>query len=503
MDYREKYLKYKNKYLKLKYGGDNAYVNNQYRDFSVLKSTEKPEIKNQFQVRDFSGLKSTDKPKINNNLQFRDFSGLKPIKNYYINIKLKSDFFSKELARKLDENGFHKIEKNNPSDKYEKVNAEIIFVYNHDRWPVKQINESHADFKIRIDRYLGQFPNVEWVDSIWGDYKEVITYKLNFHKRFGIELNKYLAPWKGIEYINKHEINDLDISKVSFSENPRKIIKANNGYKRFGTKVFEKTDTFGDEQLRQGIRENINYFNDDLLRDVPVSETQGEPLKPNGWIVEDYIDTDKTKDNRSFFIRVHILVVCRRGNRNPYGKSENTVYISKRQPYLIMKDTDECRHNPELYDCVDDKEGSHVINIIGGNRGRVIDENNKEVLFKFEKNPSWPDLTPDKLVNNNSPYKIYNETVYTSSDIKSINNQILDIVRIVFNKKYIEDIRPNYNSLNAYEIFGLDISFKNKNVILHEINRRTGLTLIAPFIDDLVSLMNNKLPTKEFDLLTY
>jgi hypothetical protein len=148
------------------------------------------------------------------------------------------------LARKLDENGFHKIEKNNPSDKYEKVNAEIIFVYNHDRWPVKQINESHTEFKIKIDRYLGQFPNVEWIDSIWGAYKEVITYKLNFHKRFGFELNKYLAPWKGIEYINKHEINELDISKVSFSENSRKIIKANNGYKRFGTKVFEKTQRF-------------------------------------------------------------------------------------------------------------------------------------------------------------------------------------------------------------------------------------------------------------------
>jgi len=490
MDYKEKYLKYKNKYLKLKYGGDNVYVNNQYRDFSLLKSTEKPEI--------------------NNNLKFRDFSGLKSIKNYYINIKLNSDLFSKELARKLDENGFHKIEKNNLSDKYEKVRAEIIFVYNHDGWPTRKLDETVSDYRNRLNKsYLNLFPIVEWVDYLYGDFKEKITYKLNFHKNFGYLLRNYLAPWRAIEYDKtSHIIKESDLQQISFSNNSRLIIKANNGIKRYGTKVFENSNIKDDIKLREEIREHIKYFNDNLLRDSKIrSPDHSEVLKPNGWIVEDYINTDKTKDNRSFFIRVHILVVSKR--KNKYSQIENTAYISKKQPYIIMKDTDECRHSPHIYDCTDNLEGSHVLNsknnndiITGGGTNGYRDKDNNEILYKFDRNLYWPKYTPDMIDKDLITGGSNENQKYSESDIQTINNQIIDLGSNIFSKENIKNMKPIYNSLNGYEIFGLDISFKNKNIILHEINRRTGLDLITPFIDDLISVMNYNLPIKEFNLLT-
>ena len=192
--------------------------------------------------------------------------------------------------------------------------------------------------------------------------------------------------------------------------------------------------------------------------------------------MEDYIKTDLI-ENRVFFIRVHILMIKTDMN----NKLE--IFISNKQPYIIKKIG--CKEETLMHECIDTQVGKHLTKLIGSGTDDNIDTSGKKIPYKYEENPYWPNRLPDG---------------YNQSDVKNINKDIIDLFTLIFKNKDIKHtLTPDYNSKNGYEIFGCDISFQNKNIKIHEINRRTGLILQAPYIDDILKIASHD---RNFDHFT-
>jgi len=176
--YYNKYLKYKQKYLDLKHGGQGHYI--------------PPHLR-----------------------------------NYYIDIKnVKPVYFKDNLALKLNENKFKSTDK----DK-----AAIVFLFDYDKYPQRKKDELEWNFKRRRDLYQNQFRNIKWINSLWGNFKDKIINKVTFHEYFKdkLDLQKYIIPWNIIRNENKDE----DISKIIFKDTELKILKASNGYYGYGTVI--------------------------------------------------------------------------------------------------------------------------------------------------------------------------------------------------------------------------------------------------------------------------
>jgi len=372
---------------------------------------------------------------------------------YYIDIKYTNDIYYKnELEKQLNQIGYIKSDKNNSS---------FIFLEDYESYPKQQKDEKYDNFIQRKHIYLTQFHNIKWINTLWGPLKEIITYKVQLHEHFKDKLNKYFIPWNVIRYEN---IDD-DLQKISEGI---KIVKENQSYMRVGTIIAKNKAEIKEHILKyQGKNLSINEFQ----------------IIAKQWIVEDYIQTDRIQD-RSFYIRVHILIVYKTIGNN----RQLQIYISNKQPCIFTKNDENCKSEEQLIklNCVDTEDGSHLIKYIGGGVNKHTNKMGEPTIFNIDINPYWPKDIPEN---------------YNDKDIKNINDQIQDIFEIIFDDEYTKKFKPDFNSPNGYETFGCDISFQNKQVKLHEINRKTGLILQAPFISDIMKIINNDTNLINFNML--
>lgn len=381
-NYKNKYLKYKQKYLNLKYGSGSKYVAPHRR-------------------------------------------------TYYIDIKhLDNIYFKDDLERKLIESGYHSTEKKD---------ASFVFLFHNPKYDPLLKNERRHEFS-----------NIHLINSLWGDLKEIITNKVLFHEKFGDIIQKYFIPWN----IVKYETIEGDLSRINISESMPKLLKASNSYLGMGTKVVKNY-----EDMKKHI---LSYQHKNLL---PGANAE---LVAKSWIVEDYVKTDLI-ENRVFFIRVHLLMIKTEAN----NKLE--IFITNKQPYIIKKIG--CNEETLMHECIDTQVGKHLTKLVGSGTDDNIDTSGKKIPYKYEENPYWPNRLPDG---------------YNQSNVENINKDIIDLFTLIFKNKDIKyTLKPDYNSKSGYEIFGCDISFQNKKVKLHEINRRTELILQAPYIDDILKISSH------------
>jgi hypothetical protein len=352
-------------------------------------------------------------------------------RTYYIDIKHLDDiYFKNELERKLEENGYHLTEKKN---------ASFVFLFDNPKYdPLLKNKRNH------------EFSNIHLINSLWGDLKEIITNKVKFHEKFGGILQNYFIPWN----IVKYETIEDDLRRINISENNPKILKASNSYLGMGTKVVRNYEDMKNHILSHQSKNLLTISNAELIA--------------KSWIVEDYIKTDLI-ENRVFFIRVHLLIIKTEAN----NKLE--IFISNKQPYIIKKIG--CNDETIMHECIDTQVGQNLKILTGSGVNGNIDTSGKKIPYKYEGNAYWPNRLPDG---------------YNSKDIENINRSITDLFTLIFkNKQISHTLTPDYNSKNGYEIFGCDISFQNKQVKLHEINRRTELILQAPFIEDILKIASH------------
>lgn len=397
-NYYNKYLKYKNKYLNLKYGGEPKYIPPSLRSFA---------------------------------------------KNYYIYIQdIFLDLsFKDKLVSNLESNGYK------ASSKKE---ASVVFLWGQETYPKQKEGETLQELKKRKYDHITQFKNVHMINMLYGEFKEIITFKVRFHEYFkdNYVIKKYLIPWS----IIKKETRDTDISKIVFLKNECKVLKANNGYKSMGTILVKN---------KEEIYRHIEFYDHNPLLS---NKKTAEVLMANNWILENFINQDKI-EGRKFYIRVHILVISRHGHIK--------VYISNVHPYGIMKIglTD-----PFLsLQNIDNVVGAHLSKYSkkGGGFGTEEEEDGTKVIYDIDRNPHWPKDLPDG---------------YNTNDVLRIDNDLKELFSNIFSDPKVSKLKPDFNSPNGFEIFGSDVSFENKKVMFHELNRRTGLVLQATFINDIMKI---------------
>jgi len=401
-NYKEKYLKYKKKYLNLKYGGDPKYIPPHLRQLD---------------------------------------------KNFYVDIKEElflPIYFKDKLVSDLELNGY-KL-----SSKEDALN---VFLYGQDTYPKKNEGETLQEYEKRKNMHETQFKNVHMINMLYGEFKEIITNKVRFHEYFKDNkvIQKYIIPWNSI----KKETRDIDLSKVIFNKDESKVLKAENGYRSIGTILVKN---------KEEIYKHINFYDKNKL----ISTKLNTFIIAKDWIIENYINQDKI-EGRKFFIRVHILLISQHNSIK--------VYMSNKHPYSIMK-----KELNDLFlsqDNVDDIAGSNlsIYNGSGGGGGKFRDKNNKNILYNLDKNPHWPKDLPDG---------------YNISDILKINKNLNELFVNIFSNDKLHKLKPDFHSFNGFEIFGCDISFENKDIKLHELNRRTGLILQAPFIKDIIKIYKHE-----------
>ena len=397
--YKNKYLKYKNKYLDLKYGGSPKYILPYHRPF---------------------------------------------LNNYYVYIKkdLYLDLsFKDKLVANLNSAGYNSSSKEL---------ASIVFIYGHEEYPKKNDGESNEAFRIRMNEHKTQFKHVQMINTLWGNFKEIITYKLKFHEYFKDNriIQKYITPWSSI----KKETRNEDISKIIFEKDEFKVLKAENGYKSFGTIIVKN---------KEDILKHIEKYDH---KPLIVNREKNKSVFTDNWILENFINQDKI-EGRKFFIRVHILVIVR------YGHTK--VYISNLHPYGIMK-----IGSTDIFlslSNIDIVVGSHLSKYSSKNGGGfgTEQEDGTKVIYDQDRNPYWPKDLPDE---------------YNDIDKLRINENLNELFINIFSDEKVSKLTPDFNSPNGFEIFGCDVSFENKKVRLHEINRRTGLELQVPFIEDMINI---------------
>lgn len=71
-------------------------------------------------------------------------------------------------------------------------------------------------------------------------------------------------------------------------------------------------------------------------------------------------------------------------------------------------------------------------------------------------------------------YPINKPDNYTDIDIKNINFKIINYIKIIFKNNLI--FKPAWNALNGFELFGLDMTFSNKQPYFFELNEKMGET---------------------------
>ena len=403
-NYYDKYLKYKNKYLNLKYGGQPKYNPPHLRPFE---------------------------------------------KNYYIDIK-KELFLDVSFKDKFVSD-FNAAGYNNTP----KELASIVYIYGNDKYPKIRLGETRKEFIIRKMEHLTQFPHVQMINVLYGEFKEIITNKVKLHEYFreNQTIQKYLIPWRTI----KKETRSQDISKITFSKGESKVLKSENGYRSMGTIIVKN---------KEDILRHLEKYDQ-----VPIiySSDRNTWITTNNWIIENFVNQDKI-EGRKFFIRVHILVISRRG--------KNEVYISNKHPYSIMKkeSSDEfLSHNN-----IDNIVGSHLSKYEGrggsGNAMRDINDT-KYIIYNLNENPYWPKDLPDN---------------YDDKDKIKINKDLIELFVNIFSDNKLKELIPDFKSPNGFEIFGCDISFESKEVKLHEINRRAGLILQPIFIEDIIKIVRHE-----------
>ena len=395
--YKDKYFKYKNKYLNLKYGGQSK-----YRPISL-----------------------------------RTFS-----KNYYVNIRselILDVYFKDKLVSTLESNGYKLSSKED---------ASVVFIYGQDRYPKQNEGETSKEFEERKRQHETQFTHIYMINMLYGEFKEIITNKVRFHEYFKYNkiIQKYLIPWVTI----KKDSIDKDILKVVFTKDEFKVLKAENGYRSMGTILVNN---------REEIRNHISFYNNNPLF---FNVQQNQALLAKNWIVEDYINQDKI-EGRKFFIRVYILVIS--------SSNHFKVYMSNKHPYNIMKK--ESKNLLLSNEDIDNRVGANLLIKVGAGQNDLIDIDDKKVIYTFEENPYWPRYLPDG---------------YTKDDILHIDLNLRELFINIFGDNELRRLRPDFNSQRGFEMFGCDVSFVNKEVKLHEMNRRTSLLSQAPFIEDIIKI---------------
>ena len=406
--YYNKYLKYKQKYLDLKHGGN----------------------KNQKQR------------KLNKRFENIYEELAKPMEDlyYYINIKYYKDFYFKApLVKALRANGYDgysepeylaiknssgnidlrpKITEESKETKAAKLKATFVYLHGHDQYSM--------DDRTKVYDWLTQYPNRKWINLLWGEFKDITTNKAKLYLHFKDKLGYYLTNSYIIREKDKGRNEDIDRIVSNWKDGKPKVLKPSNSYRGKGIVLVNN---------KEDIYRHIESFDNTTFYNYIYE------VHANKWILEDYVEQDKIK-GRKFNIRVHILILSKSGEKLK-------IYISKKQPYFIIKE--ECKDELLLNDTTDFTIGSHIKIIkkkilTGGGSEEIEDENKDSVIYNFDDNIYWPEDYPDG----------YNET-----DKENINTEINKMFNIIFSDESVKCLYPDFNSPNGFQIFACDISFQN------------------------------------------
>ena len=134
-----------------------------------------------------------------------------------------------------------------------------------------------------------------WINLIQGESKDLITNKIELHKKF----NESNFMKKAL-FLNSQDKNKMK-EEVKDLEDSYRILKPLKGYKGKGIKVVSNK-----KDMIDWIENNKEY---------------------EDWIVEDYIESPDLVDSYKFHLRVYILVVVR-------GNKSAEVYVSFKKFYV-------------------------------------------------------------------------------------------------------------------------------------------------------------------------
>jgi len=473
--YYNKYLKYKQKYLDLKYGGQPFYVPPHARNSQPIAIKESPISAAPIlygekgvyvppHARNPSGIdaekwtkRESSPPNWGAFNKKQDNRNPLPIaKTYTIlsyddilsNIKeMKNIHFKNKLSKLLEDRGYSRIPYNlikNYSP------ATFIFVHDQKTYPVT---------KKEIHDYFNQFKSALYINRLYGDYMNRITRKGKLQKMFP-ELKEYFAPYR----IITKSTPDAELEKIFSTGSKYKIIKAETSHSGLGTKIIK----------------NITEIKEYLTTPVKI-EFNNVKIEPTEWIVEDYMETTRI-ENRLFYMRVYVIIVKLK-DTNP------VIYMSNKHPYFISKTSEldpECNNedpslNKNIQDCTDRLEGSHLPDSYfrGGYTGNTYNMDGNSIPYDIKKNAFYPKNLPDG---------------FSNDQIIKINKQLDEIILTIFGNKGIKEIKVDRFIENGYEMYGLDLSIlKSEVLLLHEINYRTGLPHFLPYIEDLIKIiLDNK-----------
>jgi len=442
--YYNKYLKYKQKYLELKYGGQPFYVPPHRRNPSGIDA----EKWNKRESSPPNWGAFNKKP---------DNRNPRPIAKTYI-IWTDDDYNSDTKVKKINIHFKNKLSKLLDDRSYlgltdpNRTNSPATFVFLHGQKTYPITEKEKRD-------YLNQFKSALYINRLYGEYMNRITRK-GALQRMIPELNKYYAPYK----IITKSTPDAELEKIFSTGSKYKIIKAETSHSGLGTKIIQ----------------NITEIKEYLITPQKI-EFDNVSIEPTEWIVEDYMETARI-ENRLFYMRVYVIIVKLK-DKNP------VIYMSNKHPYFISKTSEldpECNNedpskNKNIQDCTDRLEGAHLPDSYfrGGGDGGEEDEKGDSIPYDLKKNVYYPKNLPND---------------FNNDQIKEINNQLKEIILTIFGNKGIKDIKVDRFIKNGYEMYGLDISIlKSGSLLLHEINYRTGLPHFLPYIEDLIKIiLDNK-----------
>ena len=236
-------------------------------------------------------------------------------------------------------------------------------------------------------------------------------------------------------------------TKINLIQKNSRMISLLSGYSKYKltdkinfTKLFIKEPFIYNSKIIN--RDYINNNNEKFIkiikpdngfdyRGIKIVKTNEEiqeylknaDAKYNNFILQDYIQKPDLYNKLKFYLRVNIMV--------RYINNVVNVYLCKYSVYRLayenftLSDFDNKNiHNPTFY---------------------------LPLIYPINK--------PDN---------------YTDIDIKNINFKIINYIKIIFKNNLI--FKPAWNALNGFELFGLDMTFSNKQPYFFELNEKMGET---------------------------
>jgi len=452
MDYYKKYLKYKQKYLYLKGGiiikRPEPSIVDQNHDNPIPKPI--PRTNTFVFISDDNSMTLQNKSPI---YRLTDSE----LKHTFV----KSKLYDELTKRNYDELYFMNL----VSDPYKKSDATFVFLLDQLTYP-----KTPED----IFKYQIQFPKAQYINKLYSEFLNDITFKHNIQKLF-ISLEEYFAESfmiiktsLTVNYLKK-KLKKLTLSNY-------KILKVPKSHSGIGTQIF-KYDQSKDPEYTKLATEIFKYVNENDKLELKDDNIE---INFNYFTIENYIPTIKIA-GRNFYMRVYILIVKLKTDVKVYMSTKHRLYISKTTEMDGECNNEDPLKNKRIQDCIDYEQGAHLQ---GGTDSNTYETNQKKekimIEYNLDENPNYPDNIK--------------EAGFNKDDITNIDKQLYTIMSTIFNTRKMKEIKVDRNVQNGFQIFAADFSFientkGNKQLLFHEINHRTKYNSFVPYMEDLFKIL--------------